>query len=168
MEDHRQTGVTLFELLATLALIGILAGLAVPAFRDLLVNARLRSAATSLSNDIRQARRDAIHDHRPRFISFQPGQNGHWRYCISARAEADCRQAANPASRFVENDRFSGIDLNQVGFGRSTIRFSAVRGTANPGRLTLSAGPGKQISVILSPLGRVRLCSNSDARYPAC
>ncbi len=168
MEDHRQTGVTLFELLATLALIGILAGLAVPAFRDLLITARLRSAASTLSNDIRQARRDAIRDHRPRFIYFQAGQNGHWCYHISTRMDVDCQQAADSKSRLVEGIRFSGIDLTHVSFGHATIRFSASRGTASPGRLTLVAGDGRQVLIIVSPLGRVRLCSDSDDRYPAC
>ena len=160
MDDHRLAGFTLFELLITLSLIGILSGLAVPAYQGLILNNRLRAAAETIADDLRQARREAIMSNRSREVNFLRSSGKHWSYSVSS---------ASAVQKATSSTDFPHISLAQPSFsGTGSIRFTPVRGTANGGRLDLSTSAGKDISIILSPLGRVRLCSSSDARYAAC
>ena len=56
----RQNGFTLIELLVTVAMVGILASLAAPSFRTLLVNRSVQAAADALVSDMRFARSEAL------------------------------------------------------------------------------------------------------------
>lgn len=57
---HFQFGLTLIELMVTIAIVGLLASLAVPSFRTMLVNRSVQSAADALVGDMRLARSEAL------------------------------------------------------------------------------------------------------------
>jgi type IV fimbrial biogenesis protein FimT len=56
----RATGFTLLELMVTLAVLGILLGIAVPSFQSSLTNSRLTTAANDLVGALQAARSEAI------------------------------------------------------------------------------------------------------------
>ncbi|MDP2034223.1 MAG: GspH/FimT family pseudopilin [Polaromonas sp.] len=56
----RQAGFTLIELLIVMSLISVLAAMAVPGFRSLLVNRTVQAAADALITDMRYARSEAV------------------------------------------------------------------------------------------------------------
>jgi type IV fimbrial biogenesis protein FimT len=57
---HRFSGFTLVELLVTIAIVAILAGLAVPSFKDLIAGQRIKSAGFDLVTSLMLARSEAI------------------------------------------------------------------------------------------------------------
>ena len=63
MEDTGRSGFTLVELLVTLAVVALLVTVAAPAMARFLDQARLRAAAQTLAQELRQARNHAL-DHQ--------------------------------------------------------------------------------------------------------
>jgi len=60
IRQPRQTGFTLVELMVTIAVLAIIAGIATPTFIEMIRNSRARSAATELAAMINYARSEAI------------------------------------------------------------------------------------------------------------
>lgn len=60
MHFEKSNGFTLVELMTAIAVLAILAGIAVPSFRDFTANQRLRGAAFDLRTDLTLARSEAL------------------------------------------------------------------------------------------------------------
>ena len=60
MQQGRQTGFTLIELMVTIAVAALLVGLATPGFRDLIDKSRLRGATDDIVNLLNTARANAV------------------------------------------------------------------------------------------------------------
>ena len=74
MDFPPRKGFSLIEVLIGLVIMGVLVSLGAPAFRDLLMDLRVRSAATGFERVLRHARREAI-THR-RTVRICPSGNG--------------------------------------------------------------------------------------------
>jgi type IV fimbrial biogenesis protein FimT len=179
MDDTRRSGLTLIELLVTLALVGLLAGLAVPAMGRFVETARLRSAAEVLSQELRRARNNALTHQQTKYFSVFASPE-EWCYGWGEFPACDCRagDAGASACRTGRDDQrqlhhrlstdFPGVELNTTRPATfRTLRFSPVRGTASADSFSLRNRAG-ELRVIVSPLGRVRICSTGQAGYPAC
>lgn len=179
MDETRQSGFTLFELLVTLALVALLAGLAMPAMARFLDNARLGSATEALSQELRHARNHALTHRQTVYFSISASPN-QWCYGWSDRVDCDCRAADDDSTACTTGDgylnrihrqsstEFPSIQLNTVRSpGSRTIRFSPVRGTASADSFILRNNK-RELRVIVSPLGRVRICSRDAHRFPPC
>ncbi len=174
MDDARHAGFSLFELLVTLALAALLASLALPAAGRFIDNSRLRSAAESLSRELQLARSHALtHGQDVRF-SITAGATD-WCYGWTDGASCDC-QTRLPASGACttgrspdrRSHRQSSLDYPRTRLSRSwVLRFSPVRGTATAASFRFS-NTGGELRVILSPLGRIRICSTSGEAYLSC
>jgi len=172
MSDKYCQGLTLIELLMVLSVAAILVTTAVPAFYNLIGKQRLKGAAETLFSDLQFARFTAIKRNTPINVVFQASpQAGSWCYGLSDSGSCRCDQADDcqiggiPATT-VTTENFREITL-QTNFFRNSTSFTPLKGTTNAGTVILTHG-NYSIRVIVSSLGRIRICSDSTAGYPPC
>lgn len=171
-------GVTLLELLVAMALLGLLAGAAVPALSNLLKKTALDAATTDVALVFRLARDRAIRSGRHTGVKWfaKDGDvvltvfedaNGNGVLTADIKAGLD-RLVAGPywmrgkyphiTFSFLKN--FNGLDpsgspigdlADPVRFGRSDICSFSPDGGASPGSVYLSNGVERQAVVRVSP-----------------
>ncbi|HWS04027.1 MAG TPA: GspH/FimT family pseudopilin [Gammaproteobacteria bacterium] len=179
MDDRAQSGFTLVELLVTLAVVAILVTTALPALSDLLDSQRLRATAQKIATDLRYARSEAIKRHAdiPIGVSFTPGSD--WCYGISQQLPCDCHEQDwhSPNACLLDlaherqlhtsaTDTRAHIELLDTSFSSDQTQFDPLRGIANAGSVSLRSARGKTLNIIVSTLGRVRICAPEDSDSP--
>jgi type IV fimbrial biogenesis protein FimT len=85
---YKELGLTLIELLVTMAVIGVLGSLAIPSFQDWIQNNRTRNAAESIQNGIQIARAEAVS--RNTSVQFDLRANSAWTVCVSPAVPGAC------------------------------------------------------------------------------
>ncbi|MBK5965684.1 type IV pilin [Thiocystis minor] len=163
-------GFTLLELLVVVSVLAVLMLIAVPSMQAMLTRNHLKAAAQSIAEDLQWTRSEAIKRNRTLRVAFdvQP-----WCYGIGedATANCDCRLAPEEEGA-CSLKRRSGVDFPDIGLSATFAgtSFDPRRATANNGTLTLTARNGSSLKIVLSRLGRVRICSPSGALagYASC
>lgn len=168
-----QSGVTLVELMVTIAVLAILLALAGPSFADFAERSALRGAADGLTAAIGAAKEESIKRDRLVRVDFMPMGDA---VCVGATAVAtnvdagcDCSTGTCAVSQYPESER----DMRRVGlvgapnFGGATgfvfdPRTGMLDQLANAGSLTLSTSRGYEVTVRVNAMGRVSLCTPGD------
>lgn len=155
----RQQGLTLLELIVVVAILALLMGVAVPSMHEMLDRNRLKAAAQAIAEDLQWARSEAVKRNRPVALSLRPSN---WCYGVTLATDLGCDcHGDRDAPNGCELKRVSGADYPGIHLSATFDRtvFEPRRATARNGSLRLQSSRGATIKVILSRLGRVRLCS---------
>lgn len=161
-----QRGLSLVELLCSLAIVALLVGGALPMFNELRWSQALQSAASLLETDLHHARSLAVISGRPVRLSIQAPASGGSCYVVHTGAAHACRcdghgQAQCVAGaellRLAEQPASAGIRLTPA---ERSILFDGGKGTVTPtATLKLTDPDGRTIHQVVNIMGRVRTCA---------
>jgi type IV fimbrial biogenesis protein FimT len=165
-----QHGFTLVELIVAMVVFGIMVTIAVPSFTSLMDSIRVKRAADAISSFLVNAKSEAIKRNTSVSVEFQTSNsNATWCAGMALITDCDCTGAdATKLCRLDGVDRvLTGSSADNVGF-----TFTPTRGTASAGSVQVQSDDGRQVRVVVSGTGRIRLCSPSGSGhvggYAAC
>ena len=157
---NKSRGVTLIELMVTIAVLAILASMAIPGFTNMMERQRLINATEAVYSDLQNARSEAVKRSLQIVASIEEG-------CLTV---AD--KLVSPTVVLL-NTCMTVFPAISISTNRSPIYFDRVRGITNPsgggGTITLTSSTSLEARVIISGFGRVRVCSPTKVGgYPTC
>lgn len=180
-----RAGFTLLEMMAGLAMLGLLLSLATPSWNAWIQRQRLETASRELQSLLAQWRHVSLDAQQPVRLSLYTasGSNGSTTpQCavIHTGAWADCRCAPDPAGRPRSSCQLPAQQLSEWVLRREdglalsanvgSLRMDPHLGTVTPSGTLSLRGPGElEVRHVVNVMGRVRVCS--DARiggWPAC
>lgn len=184
---RRDKGFTLIEVLVALVILGILAIMTAPSFRDTLDRRRVINAATSLNDQIQQARAQSIMLNTRVSLVFNYADATNWCFGVTDRATCDCTVALEePNSCSIDApkgvgaaadldrilvvgtaNQYTGVSL-QGPLPATTLTFEPTRGV-----MEVPAGPvnsftlrsnqtAREVRISVNRLGKTRMCSVTE------
>lgn len=115
------SGFTLLEVMITVAIIGVLAGLAIGGIQNLLPKFRLNSAARQIRGDMQKCKMAAVRNNTECLMVFTEGNStgdaGGYEACFSSN-DNDCADASDTIvlTGDLNDDDFVGVWLYDAGF----------------------------------------------------
>ena len=187
----KNAGLTLLELMITLAIVAIIVSLSVPSFSSFRATQRLIGAAEQLYGSLQQARSESIARNVPAYVNFAADGSEVWTYGTSSETSLCDVSITSPTSTGAcvlviddgngitdsadlvlmrsSSDAFQDVSMSISNFssGNTQIEFSPVRGMASAGQVDLQTENDNRLRIKISLLGRVFLCSpnGSVAKY---
>lgn len=164
MNNKQDFGFTLTELMVVVAITGILAAVAVPAYQDMMKTRRLEGSAAVLYSALQNAKAEAIKSNIRMQIAITPTSTGtHSTWCYGmiespkppGTATCDCTVADNCKKGSVVSST-SYPDITVTFTGGNERSFSPLRGTVNSGTVTFSSGD-RELDVVTLGTGRIRI-----------
>ncbi len=151
-----QNGLTLIELVITMAIIAIVAAMTAPSFSGMIDKQRLQGATDRFYADLQLTRSEAIKRHAAVTLSATISEDGSWCYAQSDTGLCNCNAAAQCTvggipSKVVQSNHFKNIKVAST-FANSSVTFSGTRGGARAGRYLLTNN-GVTYQVVVDALG---------------
>ena len=152
MLPKREAGFTLTELMVTIVVFAILAGIAIPSFMSLMPGMRLNGAARQVMGDLMAARMKAVKLNQKTKVFFD--NSSQYRICD----DADKDGTVDTGEGDVE-DRNIQTNYHDVSFtsGTPPDPVFSPRGTATNRTITLQNTSGSTKSITISIAGRVKI-----------
>jgi type II secretion system protein H len=145
----KSEGFSLFELLVVLAVVAVVSAIVTPSILSWRSNAKLRGAAGNLKGDLQLSKAKAVRERSPVTITFLAT---HYQVTFTDK---------DGNVRTLRNRKLPGgvrVDLDSTNFtsmGDKTV-FNG-RGLPQAGSAVLVNNSGQQKTIIVSPLGRIRI-----------
>lgn len=168
LQISKQKGITLIELLVTLAIVTILTVVSIPAFTSLIERYRIVSATEQLYSTLQYARTEAVKRNTDVYVSFNAGDS--WCYGINTGSACDCTTPSGCNLGTVSAPSAQQLTLSSSGLISNAIFFESTRGSANTSAtITYNIyGSSDLITTSISRLGNIQLCSTGISGYTAC
>jgi len=188
VKTRRQlSGITMIEIMVTVAIIGVLLVVAVPSFQQFLDIRRLKNQTEAIADMLRLAKSEAVkQSHVPaagnaRVVTATINPAAPWFVGLSntnvaCTSSADCQinEGGTGVTRFLSasTSECSGCTLTSPA-AAVTITFSmrgVVLGAGTARTITVTSPLGRTLNVNISAIGRVVVCSAGGAisGYPTC
>ena len=103
-----QKGVTMVEVMVTVAIIGIIAAIAIPSYQDYIARESLLGAAQAIYSQAILARRQAVSNNRTRYF-FVSDDSGDW--CAYASSASDATCASSDAPIYAHGRDYPGVTV---------------------------------------------------------
>ena len=104
-----QQGVTITEVLVTVAIIGIIAAIAIPSYQDYIARERMLGAAQAIYSQAILARRQAVSNNDTRYF-FVSDDSGDWCAYASSASNATC--ASSDALIYAHGRDYPGVTVS--------------------------------------------------------
>ena len=145
-----QRGFSLLEMMIVVVIVGVLAGIGMPAYSIWKQEQAVSNTASSLLAHLKQARSLAVAENRSVSIAFSSTA-----YTFDADTTGSCGPCRNEA---IDYSQFS----TSLSISPTTTRTFSSRGTANSSTLYLCAS-GNRERIVLNMIGRSYVCQPGDA-----
>ena len=170
--DDVQKGITLIETMVVITLLAILAAIAVPSFRDMMINRRLEGKAREYVTHMNWARSLAVSNNQAVNLRISTDESASC-YVVFQGPVNDCNCNANGAVCTIPGNDFLVIVLPHSDGVRVSARTESATTRINPKQGTITptltaiftADNGKAIHNISNILGRTRSCTPEDASF---
>lgn len=155
-----QRGMTLIEIMITLAIMGILLMIGMPSFNTWLANTQVRTGAEGLTNGLQLARAEAVR--RNGNVTFVLGTQTGWTVSVASSGEVVQSRSEEDGSKnaTVTVTPLGATTLTFNGYGRVTTNADASPAITqiDVGSSTLAASETRALRITLGSGGNVRMC----------
>lgn len=174
--SKRHLGLTLVEMLCSLAITASTIGVSTSSMRDMMLSQRLQAAAAELESEVQLARSTAVSRSQVVRLAIQPLDQGSCTIIHTGPKNAcQCTsdgppicQAESMVLHFNPHDSRTGVKHLST---TVSLAFSPLAGTVTPtATLKLSDSKGRALHQVVNLMGRTRTCSplSAIAGYKPC
>jgi len=163
MENKKEFGFTLIELIVVMSMISIMAAIAVPAYLQWLPDMHLKGAIRDLYSNLQNAKLQAVKDNRSVSVRFNTGANpGFYYFDLNNDTVFTAGEFRVDLSVYKDVTFGAGnaaMDWNNTAIAQAAIITFSSTGTANSGSLFLTntVNPARCFSVTSQISGSLKL-----------
>jgi len=149
--SFKKWGLTLIESLVIIVIIGILALMGIPAFRNYQPTLQLSGAVRELVTDLRYAQQLAVTQQLQHAVCFFPFDDGYKKeYQVIQYGECG-------VSEWIKKGMLEEVEINQVNFSNPEVIFNPYGAVKESGSITLINVKDSTTTIDIRPSGFVRI-----------